>query len=85
LRETFEGVEGFGMFFQRHHALNHTRAIAKNGEKEFARFALVVEPASDCDGASDMFAGVFDGDDASSRLLILSHLPAHELFLMAKV
>jgi hypothetical protein len=32
-----------------------------------------------------MFAGVFDGDDASSRLLILSHLPAHELFLMAKV
>jgi hypothetical protein len=65
--------------------LNHTRAIAKNGEKEFARFALVVKPTSNCDGAADMFAGVFDGDDGCSRLLILSYLPARELFLMAKV
>src|ERR1700728_4925698 len=78
-RQSLERLECFRLLFLRYDALDYARTVAKNREKKFARFALVVKPALDGHNAIDMLSGMFDGDDGSSCLLWLSHLPAYFL------
>src|SRR5580700_1684753 len=79
-RQSLERFKCLRLLFLRYDALDHPGAVAKNREKELARFALVVKPALYGHGAIDVLPGMFDGDDGSSCLLWLSHLPAYSLF-----
>ena len=69
LGEAFEGLEGFGIFFQGADALNDAGAVAKDGEEEFAGFAEIVEPAADGDFLGVVLACEFDGDYGHGEVL----------------
>src|ERR1035437_7579539 len=65
LGEALEGLENFrGDAFYVGHALDGAGAVAKDGEKELAALAKVVEPTAEGDGLAFMLA---DGGDGGHR------------------
>src|SRR5690348_3620862 len=60
LREILRSAECFGMFLLGDYTLNHTGAVAKNGEEEFAGFAHIVEPALNRHFLTDMLSNAIN-------------------------
>jgi hypothetical protein len=69
LGEALEGVKGVGRLFQRADTLDHAGSVAKDGKKELAGFAKIVEPALDGDFLAVVLACLFDDDDGHRRFL----------------
>jgi hypothetical protein len=73
LRQTLERGEGFGALLERHDALHHAGAVAKDRKEELAGLAQVVEPAANGDELADVRGGVLDVDDGRGFGCWLGH------------
>ncbi len=70
LGEGLDGVEDFGSDgILGNDSLNHSGAIAKLGEEQFATLPQVVQPASDSNGLAIMFTDINDRGDRRHKNL----------------
>ncbi len=72
LSQPFRRVERFCMLLLRNHALNNSRAVAKNREQQFSRLAQIVKPSANRHLRAHMLAHVLDAH----------HRHKHSPFLM---
>ena len=75
LRQAAQGFERRRLVFQGDDALNRTRAVAEDGEEEFAGLAQIVQPAAQRDFLAVVLAHVLNSDYRHAiRVLSLQNL-----------
>ena len=62
LRQPAQRFECRRLVFQRDDALDRSRAVAENGEEQFAGFAQVVQPAAQRDFLPVVLSDILNGD-----------------------
>ena len=62
LRQPAQAFERRRLVFQRNDALDRSRAVAKNREKQFPGFAQIVQPAAQSDFLPVVFPHILNGD-----------------------
>ena len=66
LRQSFQRPECLRILLERHHALHHAGAVAKNREKKLARLAQVVKPPANLHYLARVLSGLLDGYDCGN-------------------